>query len=74
MTGLSNVHQPLEANMCSTPTIPTVPVRQPTQLPDQGAVPGAANPEAWQRTVLAGMMTGPQGVLGSPTVSNPTLG
>ena len=61
--------------MCtSTPTIPTVPVRQPTQLPDQGVQPGAANPEAWQRTVLAGMVTGPQGVLGSPTVSNPTLG
>ena len=60
--------------MCSTPTIPAVPVRQPTQLPDQGAVPGSVNPEAWQRTVLAGMVTGPQGVLGSPTVANPTLG
>jgi hypothetical protein len=24
--------------------------------------------------VLAGMVTGPQGVLGSPNVSNPTLG
>lgn len=61
--------------MCSsTPTIPTVPVRQPTQLPDQGATPGPVDPEAWQRTVLAGMVTGPQGVLGSPTVSNPTLG
>jgi hypothetical protein len=60
--------------MCSTPTIPTVPVRQPVQLPDQGAPAGPANPEAWQRTVLAGMVTGPQGVLGSPSVANPTLG
>jgi len=60
--------------MCSTPTIPTVPVRQPVQLPDQGAIPGSVDPEAWQRTVLAGMVTGPQGVLGSPTVTNPTLG
>ena len=61
--------------MCtSTPTIPTVPVRQPMQLPDQGARSSVTSPEAWQRTVLAGMVTGPQGVLGSPTVSNPTLG
>jgi hypothetical protein len=60
--------------MCSTPTIPTTPVRQPTQLPDQGAGQAAADPEAWQRTVLAGMVTGPQGVLGSPTVAKPTLG
>jgi hypothetical protein len=60
--------------MCSTPTIPTTPVRQPTQLPDQGATTAAADPEAWQRTVLAGMVTGPQGVLGSPTVAKPTLG
>jgi len=61
--------------MCtSSPTIPTVPVRQPTQLPDQGAQPGGVNPDAWQRTVLAGMVTGPQGVLGSPIVANPTLG
>jgi hypothetical protein len=63
-----------EASMCSTPTIPTVPVRQPTQLPDQGAMPGSTDPEAWQRTVLAGMVTGPQGVLGTPSVANPTLG
>lgn len=60
--------------MCSTPTIPTVPVRQPMQLPDQGASVSAIDPQAWQRTVLAGMVTGPQGVLGSPTVSKPTLG
>ena len=60
--------------MCSTPTIPTVPVRQPVQLPDQGASAASVNPEAWQRTVLAGMVTGPQGVLGTPTVSRPTLG
>jgi len=60
--------------MCSTPTIPTVPVRQPMQLPDQGGAARTVNPQAWQRTVLAGMVTGPQGVLGSPTVSNPTLG
>lgn len=61
--------------MCSTLTIPTVPARQPMQLPDQGAPQGAAiNPMAWQRTVLAGMVTGPQGVLGTPVVSKPTLG
>jgi hypothetical protein len=60
--------------MCSTPTIPTVPVRQPMQLPDQGAPVTSADPQAWQRTVLAGMVTGPQGVLGTPTVSKPTLG
>lgn len=60
--------------MCSTPTIPTVPVRQPMQLPDGGASPAIVNPEAWQRAVLAGMVTGPQGVLGSPSVTRPTLG
>lgn len=60
--------------MCSTPTIPTVPARQPVQLPDQGASVAVTDPQAWQRTVLAGMVTGPQGVLGSPSVSRPTLG
>lgn len=60
--------------MCSTPTIPTVPVRQPVQLPDQGASPAATDNGAWRRAVLAGMVTGPQGVLGSPTVTKPTLG
>lgn len=60
--------------MCSTPTIPTTPVRQPMQLPDQGASAVAVNPDAWQRAVLAGMVTGPQGVLGAPVVTKPTLG
>ena len=60
--------------MCSTPTIPTVPARQPMQLPDQGASSTATDPQSWQRTVLAGMVTGPQGVLGTPVVSRPTLG
>ncbi len=60
--------------MCSTPTIPTIPARQPVQLPDQGASVAVTDPQAWQRTVLAGMVTGPQGVLGSPSVSRPTLG
>lgn len=60
--------------MCSTPTIPTIPARQPVQLPDQGAAVTIADPQAWQRTVLAGMVTGSQGVLGSPSVSKPTLG
>lgn len=60
--------------MCSTPTIPTVPTRQPVQLPDNGATPATTDNGSWRRAVLAGMVTSPQGVLGSPSVSKPTLG
>ncbi len=60
--------------MCSSPKIPTVPARQPVQLPDHGAPAPVGDPQAWQRTVLAGMVTGPQGVLGTPVIAKPTLG
>lgn len=48
--------------------------RQAVKLPDQGAKADAGNPNKFRRAMLAGMLTSPQGVLGSPTVSKPTLG
>jgi hypothetical protein len=60
--------------MCSTPSIPTTPQRQAVQLPDGGAPAAADNATIWQRTVMAGMVTGPQGVLGNPNVGKSTLG
>lgn len=45
------------------------------QLPDKGANAGAGkDPSKFRRAVLAGLLTSPQGVLGSPTVAKPTLG
>lgn len=52
-----------------------VPVeRQAVKLPDQGAKGVSGDTSRFRRAVLAGMLTSPQGVLGSPTVSKPTLG
>lgn len=57
------------------PDIPTVPERQAVKLPDNGAPTGAADNSAFRRrALLAGLITSPQGVLGSPMVSKPTLG
>jgi len=44
------------------------------KLPDQGAQNVGTDPSRLRRAMLAGMITSPQGVLGSPTVSKPTLG
>lgn len=60
--------------MCSTPSIPTTPTRQPTQLPDGGASAASTNANPWQKAMMAGMVTGPGGVLGSPNVGKTTLG
>lgn len=57
-----------------TPDVPTVPERQASKLPDQGAKTNdKANTNAMRRAMLAGMVTSPSG-LGSPTVSKATLG
>jgi hypothetical protein len=58
-----------------TPNIPTLPDRQAVKLPDNGAPAGATDNSAYRRrALLAGLITSPQGVLGSPVVSKPTLG
>jgi hypothetical protein len=64
-----------EAIICiSTPNVPTVPDRQAAKLPDSGAPQGSATDTTQRRAILAGLVTSPQGVLGSPVVSKPTLG
>lgn len=61
--------------MCtSTPDIPTVPERQAAKLPDSGAPAGSATDSMRRRAILAGLITGPQGTLGSPMIGKPTLG
>lgn len=57
-----------------TPDVPTVPERQASKLPDQGAKTNdKANTNAMRRAMLAGMATSPGG-LGTPSVSKATLG
>jgi hypothetical protein len=61
--------------MCvSTPDVPTVPERQALKLPDNGAPADAAGSRRRRMAVLAGLITSPQGVLGSPSVASPSLG
>lgn len=54
--------------------MPTAAVRQATKLPDGGATITDNDNSSWRKAVLAGMVTSPQGVLGSPTTSKATLG
>lgn len=58
----------------STPDVPSIPERQAAKLPDQGAGDGASGNSKFRKALLAGLITSPQGVLGSPAVSKPTLG
>lgn len=61
--------------MCtSAPDIPSVPERQAAKLPDAGAPATATNNNRFRRALMAGLITSPQGVLGSPTIAKPTLG
>lgn len=62
--------------MCtSTPDVPTVPERQAVKLPDDGAKLNADDGRSKRRAaMIAGLATGPQGVLGAPNVSKTTLG
>lgn len=61
--------------MCtSTPDIPSVPERQAQKLPDAGAPTSAGQNNRFRRALMAGLVTSPQGVLGSPVVAKPTLG
>lgn len=61
--------------MCaSTPDISSVPERQAMKLPDNGAPEGSTNNTRQRRAIIAGLMTSPQGTVGSPTVGTPTLG
>lgn len=59
--------------MPKTPKVPTIPERQAVKLPDAGA-PIGKDASMRRRAIMAGIMTSPQGVLGSPNVSKPTLG
>lgn len=58
----------------STPKIPTVPERQAVQQPDKGAPVTRDQSLNQRRAIMAGLITSPQGLLGSPTVAKPTLG
>lgn len=61
--------------MCTgTPDIPSVPERQASKLPDAGAPTSASQTDRYRRAMMAGLVTSPQGVLGSPTITKPTLG
>lgn len=44
------------------------------KLPDNGAPDGSTTNNRQRRAVIAGLMTSPQGTVGSPTVGTPTLG
>lgn len=57
----------------STPDIPAPAERQATKLPD-GGTNANANKDRSRKAWLAGLITSPMGVLGSPTTSKPTLG
>lgn len=48
--------------------------RQAVKVPDAGSTAGATDNTKFRRAVLAGLLTSPQGVLGAPTTSKPTLG
>jgi hypothetical protein len=54
--------------------MPTVPERQVMKLPDQGSKGAGADPSRFRRALMAGLVTSPNGVLGSPSVTKPTLG
>ena len=60
--------------MCSAPDMPTVPERQVTKLPDQGSKGAGNDTSRFRRALMAGLVTSPSGVLGSPATMKPTLG
>lgn len=62
--------------MCTStpPDVPTVPERQAVQQPDNGAPITKDQSLNRRRAIMAGLITSPQGVLGSPVVAKPTLG
>lgn len=57
--------------MCtSTPDVPTVPERQSVKLPDEGADPNKdRDARRKRRATIAGMMTSPNGALGTANTS-----
>jgi len=59
----------------STPDVATVPERQAVKLPDAGST-GTTDADARRRrrAVIAGLMTSPQGALGTANTSAATLG
>lgn len=61
--------------MClpKTPNVPTMPERQAIKLPDEG-LEVTRDSSKRRRAIMAGIITSPQGALGSPNVSSPTLG
>ncbi len=61
--------------MCTpkAPDVPSVPERQAMKLPDEG-LDLTKDTSKRRRAIMAGIITSPQGALGNPTVSSPTLG
>lgn len=61
--------------MCTpkTPDMPTQPERQSMKLPDEG-LDLTKDSSKRRRAVMAGIITSPQGALGSPNAASPTLG
>jgi hypothetical protein len=55
------------------PKMSTPPERQAMKLPDEGVDLTKSNGKR-RRAVMAGIITSPQGALGSPTAARPTLG
>ena len=61
--------------MCTpkTPDMPTQAERQSMKLPDEG-LDLTKDSSKRRRAIMAGIITSPQGALGSPMTANPTLG
>ncbi|WP_084238678.1 hypothetical protein [Sphingomonas asaccharolytica] len=58
-----------------TPDVPTIPERQPTKLPDNGATAGVVDQNARRRRGLyASVFTNPQGLGAPSTTSTSVLG
>lgn len=61
--------------MCTpkAPDMPTMPERQAMKLPDEG-LDLTKDSSKRRRAIMAGIITSPQGALGSPNPASPTLG
>ncbi|WP_158500127.1 hypothetical protein [Sphingopyxis macrogoltabida] len=53
--------------------MPTQPERQSMKLPDEG-LDLTKDSSKRRRAIMAGIITSPQGALGSPNAASPTLG
>jgi len=58
----------------STPDMPTVPQRQAVKLPDSGSKVSLDTDARRRKAMMAGIMTGAQGVLTPASTAKTTLG